>query len=318
MSPPGSPPGLDVLGIGTAVRDITVRLDPFPSPDSKVRAAEMAESGGGPVPTALVTIARLGGTAAWAGPLGDDEAAALIERSLAEENVDTRGAVRRPGAASPASVILVEPGGGRRVCEWRQADQAFTPEDLAPAAVLLQSCRALLADGRLPQAQEAAAGQVRSRGGMVVLDCGHPRPGADLLFPLTDTAVLSHSYARSVEGPGFDPAAFVRKMSGWIAPGGRRLAGLTLGEEGCILSEGGADPVTVPSIRIESVPVVDTTGAGDVFHGAFILELLRGTPAPDAARFACAAAAFSCTGLTGRAPLPREAEIRRAAAAGRI
>lgn len=318
MSAPRAPAAWDVVGIGTAVRDITVRLDPFPDRDSKVSVTDMAESGGGPVPTALVTISRLGGRAAWSGPLGDDEAAGLIERSLAEEKVDIRGAVRRPGAASPASVILVERGGARRVCEWRQTGQIFTRKDLEPAAALLDGCRALLVDARLAVAQRAAALRVRSRGGLVALDCGHPRPGADLLLPLTDVAILSHSYARALEGAAIDAAAFVRKLATRIAREGPAVAGLTLGEEGCILSAGGGEPVMIPAVRVGSVPVVDTTGAGDVFHGAFLHEFLRGAGPEEAGLFANAAAAFSCTGLTGRAPLPPEAEIRRAAAAGRI
>lgn len=308
----------DVVGIGVAVRDITVRLDPFPDHDSKVRALDLAETGGGPVATALVTISRLGGRAAWIGPLGDDDASHFIERSLLAEGVDTRGAMRRPAAASPASVILVEPGGARRVCEWRQSDLHLAPDDLRDLDGIIEGCRALLVDGRYPEAQGGTASRVHLHGGLVAIDCGHPRPGAEALLAQCDVAVLSHSYARALDGGSLTAESFVRRLSEGISRDGRQIAGLTLGEEGCILAEGGGAPRRFPAVRIESTETVDTTGAGDVFHGALLFELVRGVALAEAAAFANAAAAFSCTRLTGRAPIPGEEEIRHAAWTGRI
>ncbi|MFQ5700753.1 MAG: PfkB family carbohydrate kinase [Acidobacteriota bacterium] len=305
---------LDAFGLGLAVRDLTVRLDPVPAADEKVTARGFAESGGGPVPTALVTLARLGRRCAFAGVVGTDDAGAFIEQDLRREAIDTSCLLRRDDAGSATSVILVEPGGARRVCEWGQKDLPFSAGDLRSALPLLDDCEFLLIDARLPEAQREAAARVRRRGGRVVLDCGHPRPGVEPLLQVTDVAIFSHSYPRSLHGERFDAERFVGWLRERLAPGGPRIAGLTLGRAGCLIARPGGAVTRVPGLPVHAV---DTTGAGDVFHGAFVHRLLDGASATDAARFANAAAALSCRQLTARAPLPDAAAIRRFAATGR-
>lgn len=300
---------MDVVGIGVAARDITVGVDPWPAPERKTRAAAFAESGGGPVPTALVTMARLGNRCALGGVVGDDDAGRFVIEGLRAEGVDTSCVIAKPGLATPTSVILVDATGRRSILEWNQTALPATAEDLAPMAALIDRCRALLLDARLPDIQAEAARRARRAGALVVLDCGHPRPGAEALIALSDVAVLSHSYARSLHGGDYDPGGFVVALRGRMASGGRRIAGITLGADGCLMAEAGGATRHVSAPRVEAV---DTTGAGDVFHGAFVHELLRGGSPEDAARFACAAAALSCRGLTGRAALPQEDAIRRA------
>ncbi|MGH9867123.1 MAG: PfkB family carbohydrate kinase [Candidatus Polarisedimenticolia bacterium] len=298
---------LDVVGIGIAPRDITVLIDPLPPADAKGLALDFAESGGGPVPTALVTLARLGHRCVLGGVVGNDAAGRLVNAGLRSEGVGTQGLVVRDGLATPTSVILVESGGRRRVCEWNQRDLPLGPEDLTPLHPLLARCRALLVDARFPEAQIDAARRAREAGALVMLDCGHPRPGVDELLSLCDVAILSASYMHTVHGARHDPAVFLHSLRARLAPGGLRLAGLTLGPDGCLIVD---DDTTAVHVSAPSVDALDTTGAGDVFHGALLHELLRGAPAIEAASFANAAAALSCRALTGRAPLPREPEIR--------
>ena len=121
-----------VAGIGVAPRDLTVLVDPLPEPDTKGRARALAESGGGPVPNALVTLARLGHRCAFAGVVGDDEAGRLVAGALRRDGVEPLGLVTRKGFTTPTSVILVDGAGRRRVCEWNQADLPFFREDLEP------------------------------------------------------------------------------------------------------------------------------------------------------------------------------------------
>lgn len=304
---------VDAFGIGVAVRDITVVLDPFPGEDTKVQARHITESGGGPIPTALVTLARLGRTCALAGMVGDDTAGCFIVDGLEREGLDTTGMVKRAGSPSPTSVILVEADGRRRVCEWRQSHLPYGPEDFKLVAPMLDRCRVLLLDARLLDVQMEAARRVRRAGGLVMLDCGHRRPGVEELLRQCDIAILSHSYPRSVHGDRFEASDFIRDLREKMAPDGRRIAGLTLGAEGCLITDDRGRPIRVPGHPVEPL---DTTGAGDVFHGAFAHDLLGGSSQVDAARFANAAAALKCRGLTGRAPLPGEKEIRRLVKAG--
>jgi ribokinase len=303
---PGGP-RLDAVGIGVAVRDVTVLLEAFPAPETKTRALGFAVSGGGPVPTALVTLARLGARTALVSVVGDDPAGRRVLGELRREGVDVSACAVRTGFATPASVVLVERGGRRAVCEWGQAGLPLGVESVSAFRPALEACRCLLVDARLPDLQVEAARIVRSAGGRVVLDCGHPRPGVETLLGLSDVAILSHSYARALRGEGFDPEAFVADLAEALPRDGPRIAGLTLGPSGCVISWDGGEPVRV---KAPEVAAVDTTGAGDVFHGAFVHALLRGEGPAAAARFACAAAALKCEGLTGRAPLPPEAAIR--------
>jgi len=294
--------GFDVVGVGLAVRDITVLLDAFPTPDEKYRAKGLFESSGGPVPTALVTLARLGRRTAFCGVVGDDPVGRFLVDDLSREGVDAWGVVRRQGIPSPTSVILVE-GGRRTIFEGWQNDLPLVLKEVLP----LEPCRYLLVDARLPELQAELARRVRTAGGQVVLDCGHPRPGVEEILSLSDVAILSHTYLRAVHGNEQDPAKFLEDIYARLPEGGHRIAGLTLGAEGCVIHSSDSSTVWIPGHRVEAV---DSTGAGDVFHGAFIHALLANEPPEVAARFANAAAALKCRGMTGRAPVPPEKEIR--------
>lgn len=297
----------DALGIGVAVHDIAVWLDRFPEPDHKYQARDLFEAGGGPVPTALVTLARLGNRVRFAGVVGDNPVGHFIVESLAEENVDVSGVVFREGFHSPTSIILVE-GGRRTLFECWQYDLPLRFEELEKQAVRFDQCRFFLADARLVEVQLEAARRVRRAGGTVVLDCGHPRTGVDDLLGVTDIAILSHTYPQTLYGEEYDAAAFLSEIFDRLPEDGPRIAGLTMGGEGCAIRTPQHAFLRVPGHEVKAL---DTTGAGDVFHGAFVHATIRGESPETAARFANAAAALKCEGMTGRSALPSEEEIRR-------
>ena len=142
------------------------------------------------------------------------------------------------------------------------------------------------------------------------MDCGHPRPGVDELLNVTDIALFSYTYPETLYGEDYDIAEFLAQVRSRQPKDGPRVTGLTLGSEGCALST-----TETPLIRIpgHDVDALDSTGAGDVFHGAFVHEYLKSRHPETAARFANAAAALKCKGMTGRSPIPPEEEIRRLA-----
>lgn len=287
-------PDWDAIGIGLAVRDISVLMERFPTPDEKIRATAIHESGGGPVPTALVTMARFGRRTALVAPVGNDAVGATIVRELASEKVDTSALVWRSDFESPTSVIIVDHGRRTILEAPHEVDLPIGWDDIA----LPLDCRALLVDARAVGAQIRAAREVRRHGGLVMLDCGHPRDGVEELLGCTDIAILSHSYASSARD---DPEGFLDWVRGKQPGEGRIIAGVTLGEKGCAIWSREEGYVRLPG---EPVTAVDSTGAGDVFHGAFLHAYLERGSAHEAARFANRAAAAKCTGMTGRAPLP--------------
>jgi len=304
---------IDVVGMGVAVRDVTVWLDHFPEPDEKLPARDCVESGGGPVPTALVVLSRLGRTCGFVGLVGEDDAGRFVRRELERENVDVTGLRVAPDLETPASIILAV-GAHRTICEWRQEIVPLEPSALIPLRSMLENCRALHVDGRMPDAQIEAAAIVRDAGGIVMLDAGHPRPGVDRLLPHVDIAILSSTYPGRLRNAP-DREDFLGDLVSKLSSGGPRIAGLTLGPDGCLLRAGDEDAIRLPGHTVEAI---DTTGAGDVFHAAFLAAYLEGDDLEAAGRFANAAAALKCLGRTGRAPIPDRDGIRAFAESGRV
>jgi ribokinase len=298
----------DAIGIGLAVRDVSVLLDRYPQPDEKMKARELHESGGGPAPTALVTLARLGRKTALSATVGDDAVGHFILDGLSRENVDVSAVAVRPDFVSPTSVILVE--NGRRTILEPPRGVDFPLEWNDVRKLPLEEASALLIDARVVEVQTRAARIVRDAGGLVVLDCGHPRPGVDGLIAESDIAIFAHTYPAALHGADVDVQAFLVGVQERLPPSGPAIAGVTLGPRGCAMlsREGGFFQLEAPTVQ-----AVDTTGAGDVFHGAFLHAFLKTGSVETSARFANVTAARKCEGMTGRAPIPAEEEIWRLA-----
>ncbi|HSF17168.1 MAG TPA: PfkB family carbohydrate kinase [Vicinamibacteria bacterium] len=299
-------PVWDAIGVGLAVRDISVLMDRYPRADEKLRASAFYESGGGPVATALVTLSRFGRKTAISAVVGEDPVGEMIIDGLRREGVGTDGVVVRNDFVSPTSVIIVE--NGRRTILEAPRGVGFPLPWEAVRRLPLSHCRALLVDARCIEVQIRAAREARSAGALVVLDCGHPREGVEELLTTTDVAILSHSYSESA---AYEPRSFLYSLLDKLPHDGPAIVGVTLGEKGCAIASR-SEPFT--QLAGYRVTAVDTTGAGDVFHGAFVHALFEGRSAIEAARFANCAAAAKCTGMTGRASLPSAAELWRLSA----
>jgi ribokinase len=298
----------DAIGIGLAVRDVSVLMDRYPQADEKIRAREIHEAGGGPVPTALVTLARFGRKTTLSALVGDDAVGRFILEGLSRENVDVGPVTVRPGYESGTSVIIVE--NGRRTILEAPSGVGFPLEWEDVRRLRLDQCSALMLDARVPEVQIRAAKVARAAGALVVLDCGHPRDGAEELIAESDVAILSHTYPEAIHGNDFDVEAFLQDLLERLPRSGPAVAGITLGPQGCAMlsrKEG--------YLRLEAHPVqaLDTTGAGDVFHGAFAHAFLQTGSVERSARFANVTAAMKCKGMSGRAPIPSEEEVWRLA-----
>ncbi|WP_322511786.1 PfkB family carbohydrate kinase, partial [Chloroflexus sp.] len=154
-------------------------------------------------------------------------------------------------------------------------------------------------DSHLPAAIPAAQ-QVRAAGGRIMIDAERVKPAVMELLPLCDDIVVSANFARAVTGLS-DLAAATRVLHERY----QRLVVVTAGEAGS-WAYAGDEIIHTPAFPTQPV---DTTGCGDVFHGALLFALLRNDPLPAALRFASAAAALKTRGLGGRSALPTLAEI---------
>jgi ribokinase len=287
----------DVIGVGIASLDMIGVAKAEPRLGAKQALGRWIEMGGGPVATGLVTAARLGARVAFAGAVGDDGYGARILAGLAEAGVDTAGAHIRPGG-SHVAFVLAEPGRDRRTVFWHNDRGVLT--GLRLDRELVTSARALMLDSHMPEAAAQAAGWMRATGGLVMIDAERTREGTLDLLPLCDLIVVSSNFGR--EATGFEePWEAARALQGRY----ERLALVTCGAEGSWCAHEG-ELFHTPAFEIEPL---DTTGAGDVFHGALLYAILRGDEVRRAVRFASAAAAISCTGLGGRGNLPTLGEV---------
>jgi len=293
---------MKVVGIGQCALDHLFIIDSFPPPDTKKEVIEWMIAGGGPVATALVSLRRLGISCSFYGIIGDDESGDKIAESLRAENVDIRGLLKRKGANSQVAFIAVERGSGRRTIFWkRPSAEPLKPEELPDD--FLDNTDFLLIDGLMLNVSLHAVRKAKEKGIPVMLDAGKLREGMIELAHMCDYVVCSEEFARELTGEeGFEPEKAILHMKSFKA----RAVTLTLGEKGSITTAGG-EVFYIPAFKVE---VVDTTGAGDVFHGGYIYGVLQKWNIRDVVIFASAFAALKCRRLGGRAGIPGLDEVK--------
>lgn len=290
-----------VVGLGQCSWDLLGRVAEYPQIDQKVDLLEFSEQGGGPVATALVTLARLGCQPLLFGSIGGDQAGDKIATGLKVAGVDISHLQVDPSGTSQLAFVAVESSRGLRTifCN-RGARRPFFFTRASRAA--LQSASALLLDGTEPEAALEAAQLARSRKIPVVLDGGSLREKTLGLLPWCDHLVVSRNFAEQLS-PGAPGAVLDRLLQF-----GCQAAVITLGAEGCVGRELRGPMLSCPAFGVE---VVDTTGCGDVFHGGYLYGLLSGLPLPERLRFASACAALKARRPGGQAGIPQRGEVER-------
>ncbi len=286
--------------MGIAVHDVIYSLQSLPDGPGKYHAIGRTEIGGGVAANAAVAVSRLGGQSRYIGPVGDDSLGDRIVRDLKSEGVDTDNVRLVPGVNSPLSAIAVAAGGERIIIN--HSDDRLFEEAGSMTGSDLAGSDAVLADVRWVEGAAVTLQWAKEQGipGVLDYDVGN-RPSASLL-PLASHVVLSADALQQLTGTSdiTDGLQSIRKeTSGWL--------GVTNGEEGTYWIE---DDALRRQPTFE-VAVVDTTGAGDVYHGALALALSRGVDdMSEAIEFASAAAALTCTTFGGRNGIPTGDEVR--------
>lgn len=294
---------LDVIGIGIATMDILVRVPRSPESDETMPVSKIRICGGGPVATALVELARLGERAEYIGTIGTDMWGQMIERDFEREGVEYGRSIRIEGAESTVSVILVEDSNASRSILYHNAD---LPE-LEPHAIgreAIARARLLHLDGFHLQAALSAASIAREANTMVSFDggAGVYLDGIEELLKKVDIMIVARQFASTVTGSA-DIVDSARKLKEF----GARQVVITDGVQGSWFWDGSSE-IHQEAYRVSPV---DTTGAGDVFHGAFLHAVLQNRAPRECLRFASAAAALKCMHLGGRAGLAKQDEVER-------
>jgi sulfofructose kinase len=291
-----------ILCAGIIVLDEVFRVDRFPQPDAKTEAQSFFVVNGGCAANAAVAIARLGGRAVLAGPLGgppgEDASGDRVLAALAREQVDCRGCQRIAGVPTALSAIFLDAHGDRMIVTHR--DDRLAAATPSNPAHLVASADVVLADNRFPEFVRPICAAARERGLTVVLDADRPTEMSDHLFQIATHVVFSSECLRATTELDDLVAALTT-----IARTTPSFLAVTHGPHDVLWLEG----TSLHKTPVFPVKAIDTLGAGDVFHGAFALALAEGRDVAAALRFAAAAAGLKCTRLGGSMAAPYRGEV---------
>ncbi len=296
---------MDIVGVGLNATDTIIPVPRFPASGSKVEFHSASVLPGGQVASAMVACRRWGLSARYIGKLGADAAADLHRREFLAAGVDAK-LVTAPSCPSQQAFILVEDSGERTVLWKRDQRLTLQPSDLKREWIA--DARALHLDGHDTEAAIAAATWANEAGIPVIADLDELYSGVEHLLAKVDYLIVSRDIPGRIAGcSGLRQSlAAVRERFAC------RLTAATLGPDG-VLAFDGERFCYRPAY---SVPVVDTTGAGDIFHAGFIYGFLQGWPLERTLDFACAAAALNCTGAGARGGIQPVARIEEVIASG--
>ena len=290
---------LDVIGLGLAIVDVVLRVERMPDWEDPSGLQDFTLADGGPAGTACYVASTFGLRTGFVDTVGSDDLGEHRRRSLEKAGVDTSRLVPRDGPEDHVVVVYVDASTGERVFSFRRG---FLSRPVAVSELdraYLASARILHLDGSHAEAALAAARWMKQAGGTVVLDAA-----------ATSHKVLEPARALVAEtdvlicGSGFAPT-----LTGENNPWRAGRAALDLGPRVVVQTEGAKGSCTVardaefhtPAFDVD---VVDTTGAGDTFHGAYLVGLARGWSLERCASFSSAVAALHCTVLGNRKGIP--------------
>ncbi|GLR08905.1 ribokinase [Mixta theicola] len=285
--------------IGITVLDRIWYLNDLPQEGGKYVAKNYTEVGGGPAATAAVAAAKLGAAVDFIGRVGDDETGSTLLTELAFLGVNTRYTRVVKGARSSQSAVLVDGHGERIIANYPSPD---LPADASWLSDIdFSQWDAVLADVRWHDGAKCAFTLARQAGVPTILDADVTPQAIGDLVALSDHAAFSAPGLQRLTGL-YEPAAALKEAQMLT----RGHVYVTQGAQGCFWLEEG----TLNHQPGFSVDVVDTTGAGDVFHGALAISLAQQHTRAEAVRFASAVAALKCTRAGGRAGIPDGDQIR--------
>jgi ribokinase len=287
---------IEVVGLGQACVDYLGRVPSYPREDGKIEMLELKSQCGGPASTALVTLSRLGVRTSFLGSVSDDPIGVEILKGLRTDQVESSSLKITPGYTSQFAFIAVSRESGNRTIFWHRGSVPPLKKeevDLSP----FPGAKVLHLDGLMIEASIEAARQARTRGLKVVLDAGTMREGSLELVSQIDVLIASERFAAPLVGEHSPAEAALEALSRF----GAKEIVITLGAKGSI----GWDRGNVLSQAAFPVDAVDTTGAGDVYHGAYIYGLLKGFDMKSCMRFASATSALKCRAVGARAGIPR-------------
>lgn len=288
-----------VVGIGAAVFDILMTADAFPKEDTKLQGKETKIQCGGPCATGLVAMSKLGEPVCYMGTVGDDMYGSFITSELTRFGVDASNVEVVPGS-SFHSFVLLNLSNTSRTCIWNRG-KAAQPTEKNVDLEVLKNAQFLHLDGNQLECAIYAAQKAHEFGVTVSLDAGGAYPGIERLLPLVDVLIPSEEFSMKVTGCATAVEA-AKVLQEKYNP---KVLVITQGCKGGFIWEDGKE-VRYP---VYPVKAIDSNGAGDTFHGAFVAGQLKGMSIYESCCFASATSALKCTRFGAQEGIPGYEEV---------
>lgn len=284
--------GHRVTGLGQCSLDQIIYVHDFPTENTREEVLDILTQGGGPAATTLVALARLGIPSNFIGTISDDNSGFRIRQDLKDEGINIDGLKVIGGGRSQRAFVVVNKGNGLRTISWQRATvDELTPGDVDPE--LITGSDILFLDGLMVDASIEAAKIAKSNSVPIYLYGEHLHDGMMEIAKYADYMVCSEAFAMSLSGT---PKDAIRDL----IPLGFESVTVTIGKRGSFTAVPGGE-FHRPARRVKAV---DTTGAGDVYNGAYIYGILQGWEINKIIDFATAFSAMKCLKLGGRTGIP--------------
>ena len=283
-----------IVGIGACVMDTLITVPHYPTEDTKLRALSSKPAGGGPVATGLVAAQKLGVPAAFIGVLSDDTGGQFLISDFAKYGMTADQITVRSGYRSFTSCIWLSQASTSRTCVFDKGNlPPLTLTDAQKQAIA--DADLLMVDGNELEAAIDGAQWAHAHGTKVLYDAGGRYDGVERLLPLADYLIPSEEFAMGFTGCA-DAESAAQALYEQFRP---EAVVVTCGKRGGVLYNGTA--VWYPIYPAE---VVDSNGAGDVFHGAFAAAVVKGFDPEKCCHFSSAVSGLKCTGVGARESVP--------------
>ena len=284
-----------IVGIGACVMDTLYNVPNYPTEDTKLRATGSKPAGGGPVATGLVAAQKLGEQTAYIGNLSDDNGGAFLTKDFEKYGVDTSLIEVKSGYRSFTSVIWLSAASTSRTCVFDRGDlPALKLNDAQKQAI--KEAKVLMVDGNELEAAIEGAKYARENGTLVLYDAGGLYEGVERLLKYADILIPSEEFALGHTGADNVEDAAKKLMEAYNP----KVVVITMGKKGGVILENGE----ITYYPIYDTPVVDSNGAGDVFHGAYAAALVKGYSYLKSCHYSSAVSGLKCTGVGARESVP--------------
>ena len=291
-----------ITAIGAVVMDTLVSLEKYPTEDTKVKALSTKSAGGGPAGTGIVAASKLGAECSFIGGLSDDAGGAFLKGDFEKYGVSTEFIDIYPGKRSFISQIWLS-------AEEKTRTIIFDRGDVPPLSLSdvqkkeISECDVLMVDGNDLEGAIEGAMHAHTCGTKVLYDAGGRYPGVDRLLPLVDILIPSEEFALGVSGKQTAEEAAVWMYDTYNA----EVVVITCGKRGGVMYDG----TEVRSYPATPAEVVDSNGAGDVFHGAFAFASTVYDDYYKCCIFSSAVSAIKCMGIGARESVPNLETVQK-------